>query len=348
MDTVRKVLLGPQLYELCSQKKATLNHLEERVQLLSKKIGTNCSVKDLVDMCDLKSSSDVCTNSGDNKGVMTLNSILENQTECSICFEELDETYKTFGYCGHMFHKDCLDKWNSSPGIKNPGCPMCRGPPLPTMPKKANCQSFEYNPSMYICSASAEGRLDCVKEGLDKGYKLDECSVAFSAENGHFDIVKYLVEKGAKIDSLSLIHSVRKGHMDILKYLIEHGGECNVKVLETAASSNKLEMLKYLHDRGCQWNEKVATAAAKNGNLTILKYLHESGCPWNYDTLLFSLIHDKLNTFIYAVENGCDGVETLLEANKIIFEDRPEFLKYLKSKGWKKSIFSNKWSLSRS
>lgn len=343
MDLVRKVLLGPQLYNLCIEKKATKEHIEERSQLLSKKIGSKCSVNDLIDMCELKSNiSPECKDEYESKTLISFNSLLESQTECPICFEPLDENYKTFGYCGHMFHKKCLDVWNSSPGLKNPGCPVCRGEPLPEIPRDIECEQFEKDPRYYIMKAAVSGRLDCVKWGLEKGYPCDEYAISFSSENGHFDVVKYLVENNCPYSSLASVKAVIKGHFEILKYLIEKKG-CTIDVIKSAAQNNKLEMLKYLHKKGCKWDSTVTSAAAGNGHLTVLKYLHENGCPWDSNTIFLSAIKRHLNTFIYAVENGCEGVEDLLDSNERSLEGT-EMLKYLKSKGWKKGLFTGRWT----
>jgi hypothetical protein len=71
--------------------------------------------------------------------------------------------------------------------------------------------------------------------------------------------------------------------------------------------------------------------------------LHENGCPWDSNTIFLSAIKRHLNTFIYAVENGCEGVEDLLDSNERSLEGT-EMLKYLKSKGWKKGLFTGRWT----
>lgn len=39
---------------------------------------------------------------------------------CSICLDEIDETNKIETTCNHLFHKNCLDKWERNT------CPNCR------------------------------------------------------------------------------------------------------------------------------------------------------------------------------------------------------------------------------
>lgn len=39
---------------------------------------------------------------------------------CSICLDEIDETNKIETKCNHLFHKNCLDKWERNT------CPNCR------------------------------------------------------------------------------------------------------------------------------------------------------------------------------------------------------------------------------
>lgn len=46
------------------------------------------------------------------------------ESECAVCLckvQEEDEIEML--RCGHMYHKDCLDKWV---GFKNHTCPLCR------------------------------------------------------------------------------------------------------------------------------------------------------------------------------------------------------------------------------
>lgn len=49
-----------------------------------------------------------------------------NMRECAICIEELDERseYNRTLYCGHVFHRECVDSWEKT---KNQ-CPICRKP----------------------------------------------------------------------------------------------------------------------------------------------------------------------------------------------------------------------------
>lgn len=47
--------------------------------------------------------------------------ILYNKRKCPICLEHLSgQTFTT--NCNHIFHRECLDKWN------NKSCPCCRQP----------------------------------------------------------------------------------------------------------------------------------------------------------------------------------------------------------------------------
>jgi len=39
-------------------------------------------------------------------------------TECSICYENIDELYSKWT-CNHNFHKNCISQWHN-------GCPLCR------------------------------------------------------------------------------------------------------------------------------------------------------------------------------------------------------------------------------
>ena len=43
-------------------------------------------------------------------------------TQCSICFNKINESDLTVTNCGHMFHHVCLLKWK----LHNSSCPYCR------------------------------------------------------------------------------------------------------------------------------------------------------------------------------------------------------------------------------
>ncbi|KAK7344726.1 hypothetical protein VNO77_14701 [Canavalia gladiata] len=49
---------------------------------------------------------------------------------CSICLADYKDTdwLKLLPHCGHLFHRDCIDRWLQV----NLSCPMCRNSPLPT------------------------------------------------------------------------------------------------------------------------------------------------------------------------------------------------------------------------
>lgn len=44
------------------------------------------------------------------------------ENECPICLEKINHKTSDKLECGHLFHKDCLDKWF----MNNYTCPICR------------------------------------------------------------------------------------------------------------------------------------------------------------------------------------------------------------------------------
>ena len=44
---------------------------------------------------------------------------------CPVCMEELDTTDATELHCGHVFHKECSQRWHAI----SPCCPLCRDAP---------------------------------------------------------------------------------------------------------------------------------------------------------------------------------------------------------------------------
>lgn len=48
--------------------------------------------------------------------------LLRDEDVCPVCFEEFSVTLRSTKPCGHLFHKDCLQKWLSD----HTTCPSCR------------------------------------------------------------------------------------------------------------------------------------------------------------------------------------------------------------------------------
>jgi len=56
---------------------------------------------------------------------------LDPQTECSICFEDFEDTpdQETIeNTCQHKFHRACLQRWVNSTTNLRPLCPLCKAP----------------------------------------------------------------------------------------------------------------------------------------------------------------------------------------------------------------------------
>ena len=66
------------------------------------------------------------------------------KNECIICLEKIeDEEYQLV--CSHIFHKECINKWQN----KNPSCPICRFPIEGKGNKLIQYYNFEIYPYEY-------------------------------------------------------------------------------------------------------------------------------------------------------------------------------------------------------
>jgi hypothetical protein len=51
----------------------------------------------------------------------TINTLMPEDKECSICFEEFKDVYFST-HCHHLFHRECITTWLH----KKKNCPVCR------------------------------------------------------------------------------------------------------------------------------------------------------------------------------------------------------------------------------
>jgi Ring finger domain len=333
-EQIRKGILGPQLYKLCKDKKATDDHLEDRAFILSKTIGEKCSKDDIINLCNLSSTSTIdseCSNNFENPLLLKLNDLLEGQVECPICYDDLDETARIIGKCGHIYHENCLNDLIKRRLNK---CPLCREPISYKLKVeeeiiKAECKEmFRYSdPMYYTAKAAKEGSMECLKWAFDNGYECNEYTTKYAAMGGHFECLKFAHEKGCP---------------------------WNEETPALAAENGHLNCLRYSHENGCRWDIRTTLKAARNGHLNCLSYAHENGCPWTEDVVTQAILSGNFDVFKYAVDNECPitsdtlkflehQIENNRNPNEVRF--RQQCFNYLKSKGWKKGFFSRKWSL---
>lgn len=158
LDAMRKVMLGPKLYNKCKTTSASTDELNQRLTQLKVDdcIDGTCTVDMFSRLCGLKESqiplkqadraalipscyknnTSLCTlrrsNTEDNKYYLdalndTNNYDPEEAETCTICLDTLaDEPPESDEVitltCKHSFHKDCLKGWL----VKNPKCPVCK------------------------------------------------------------------------------------------------------------------------------------------------------------------------------------------------------------------------------
>jgi hypothetical protein len=343
-DRIRKQILGPILYKLCKEKKATDEHIEERSNQITKRFNDICTHDDIMNLCNLtyvdidnscyQQESKIDALSGSEtkfpnlKKLIMFNEMLESQTECPICYEDLDETTRSAGDCGHLFHKKCLDNLIER-DIKR--CPTCREymnyQSKPSV--SSNCESLFQGtrPEFYKSKAIDAHSLKCLKWAHENGYPWSEFDTINAAKNGYIEMLRYAHQNGAPWDSRTCAGAAEFGNLNCLRYAHENGCLWDISTIMKAASYNKLDCLKYAHENGCPWNEDVSFTAAFSGHLDILKYLVENNCPVTEKVLrmLEKQIEEWSSTTI----------------REVIYWKR--CLEYLKSKGWKKGFFTNKW-----
>jgi len=140
-----------------------------------------------------------------------------------------------------------------------------------SMPKYANITYKEFNYSELLVS------VDLVKWGIFIGISKDY--ICNATVDGQLECLKYAHENGCPWDERTCNFAARYGQLDCLKYAHENGCPWDRWTCSNAAVDGQLECLKYAHENGCPWDERTCNFAARYGQLECLKYAHENGCP---------------------------------------------------------------------
>lgn len=85
---------------------------------------------------------------------------------CSICLEEVDDTFTEVPTCGHRFHPGCLSTWC----LQKPACPLCSG--LISQVEVHQSQSIYTKTVHAAVPSSPEANFDC----LDHKFFSEELS----------------------------------------------------------------------------------------------------------------------------------------------------------------------------
>lgn len=151
LDTIRKQLLGLNLYNRCKNPQthgfATKKLLKARVRELNQtSCNPRCSYRGLRSMCQLK-EADIPYKSKDrmklvpscyNKASECVGGVpqsqyasrpLQDTLSCSICLEDMDDDSQlSTTACNHTFHTKCLNDWMNSAQSGAQYCPLCKEP----------------------------------------------------------------------------------------------------------------------------------------------------------------------------------------------------------------------------
>ncbi len=141
----RKLILG-KYYDRCKNKEIPVSNmlLSHRLSELQEEgYLKDCSLEDLISMCELKPIEKKClqhipSTISPTMGKSEYNKLLKEldlehvepsgePLECPICLEELDDENKPIerlSPCGHYAHHSCIFKTSKGIG-KDPFCPMC-------------------------------------------------------------------------------------------------------------------------------------------------------------------------------------------------------------------------------
>jgi len=137
IDSVRRKLLGPKLYESCANGEASDFDLGARFALLKNRFSClrGCQLDDMISACRLNTVGETCKNEVTDNAFSTCLANLDTSKECGICMDETEEDIEPYCKEGHTFHESCIKQWVTSQdnrGVRA-SCPMCRGQLSPAL-----------------------------------------------------------------------------------------------------------------------------------------------------------------------------------------------------------------------
>ena len=175
---------------------------------------------------------------------------------------------------------------------------------------KSSLKALGWTPLM---KASAKGKLEVVRELIDKGANVNAVktkngmtALMLASEEGHLEIVRLLIEKGANVNAAkttdgwtALMAASQNGHLEIVKEMCERGANVNAArtsdgwtALMAASQNGHLEIVKELCERGANVNAATTIDgstsliwATTGGHFEVVKELCDRGADVNAATI---------------------------------------------------------------
>jgi len=158
----------------------------------------------------------------------------------------------------------------------------------------------------FLSEASKLGKIELVKEVIEKGADDFDWAMIQAAENGHMEIVELMITNGAKYFDTAMAWAAENGHMEIVELMITNGAKDFNLSMISAARNGHLEIVELMITNGAKFFHASMRSAKRNGHMEIVKYLK------SYSEYLSNLDRVSKNN-IKLKENKCNEIDFLQE-----------------------------------
>ncbi len=155
-------------------------------------------------------------------------------------------------------------------------------------------------------AAASTGNIALLVYLIEKGFLMEQDTVAFAVHEGHIDFVKYLYENNYQFDLNACCEkAANRGFKDILNYGISLGYKPTYKTIACAANGNSIDMMKYLFEMNIKFDIEIFRAATYNCRTLAISYLRENGYEWDESVTDFAIESNQFNMFMWLIHKGC-------------------------------------------